>query len=55
VGALYAAAYRGAGAGAAEGVVLGQTLVWLPVVLVVVNIPLFLWGRRLPQMRTRIR
>jgi MFS family permease len=58
VGALYAVAFRLAGGGEMpmagspeEEAVLGATLVWLPIVLVVVNVPLALWGRRLPQMR----
>jgi MFS family permease len=58
VGALYAAAFRLAGGGAMpapgspeEEAVLSATLVWLPIVLLVVNVPLSLWGRRLPRMR----
>jgi len=50
VGAVYAAAYRAAG-----GEVFGATLIWLPITLVAANVPLFLWGRRLPEMRTRTR
>ncbi len=60
VGALYAAAFRIAGGGVTpspgspeEEAVLGATLVWLPVVLLVVNVPLFLWGRSLPRMQEK--
>ena len=54
-GALYAVAYRSAGAGGGEDEVLGRTLVWLPIVLLTLNVPLWLWGRRIAGMRERTR
>ena len=58
VGVLYAATFRMAGGGGMpasgspeENAVLGSTLVWLPIVLLAVNVPLSLWGRRLQRMR----
>ncbi len=58
VGAAYAVAFRIAGGGEtpapgspAEEAVLAQTLLWLPIALLAVNVPLSLWGRRLPKMR----
>jgi MFS family permease len=59
VGVGYALAFRiasseeGAPGSAMEETVLGTTLVWLPIVLVALNVPLWLWGRRLPRMNTR--
>jgi len=60
VGAAYAIAFSVAGGGTTpapgspeEEAVLGATLIWLPVALLVVNIPLWLWGRRLPRMRAK--
>jgi MFS family permease len=58
VGALYAAAFRIAGGGETpapgspeEEAVLGATLIWLPAVLLVLTVPLSLWGGRLRRMR----
>ena len=54
-GVVYALAFRFLGRGVrtanVEESVLGQTLFWFPVVLVLLLAPLFVWARRIPRMR----